>query len=187
MTSHQSGAEIGHQIGEALRRHQDLSTRRRPPTRAGRRCADVKIHEPAQRAREYPSPDIGGMRTAGADAMALACNPSCCDRRRADDALDCDDPGENPRLILEMQKQITARGHPDHAQSRVVAENRAAANRDVMRQEGRRSEVDTLSRSDSIPTQMLLASIPRIEIMAARQIPPSVDGAWKLRHWACAQ
>src|SRR5258708_34748453 len=74
MTSLNPVLTIGHQIGEALRLHQDLS-KSAAAEKAVEMLRLVKIPEPAQRARAYPHQLSGGMRQRAMIAMALARNP----------------------------------------------------------------------------------------------------------------
>ncbi|HZB32354.1 MAG TPA: ABC transporter ATP-binding protein [Streptosporangiaceae bacterium] len=74
MTSLNPSFTVGFQIGEVLRRHEDLS---RAAARA--RAVDllklVGIPDPASRIKEYPHQLSGGMRQRVMIAIAVACSP----------------------------------------------------------------------------------------------------------------
>jgi peptide/nickel transport system ATP-binding protein len=174
MTSLNPVLTIGHQIAEALRLHQDLSK-----TAANEKAVDmlrlVKIPEPAQRAREYPHQLSGGMRQRAMIAMALACNPRVLIADEPTTALDVTIQAQILDLILELQKELgTALILITHNLG-VVAET---AQRVIVMYAGKKveeAEVDALFAQPLHPyTHGLLASIPRLEIMAGRN-SASVD------------
>jgi peptide/nickel transport system ATP-binding protein len=66
---------IGEQIGETLRRHEHLS-RSEARVRTLALLEQVKIPEPAKRAKQFPHEFSGGMCQRAMIAMALACSPS---------------------------------------------------------------------------------------------------------------
>ncbi len=168
MTSLNPVLTIGHQIAEALRLHQDLSK-----SAADEKAVDmlrlVKIPEPAQRAREYPHQLSGGMRQRAMIAMALACNPRVLIADEPTTALDVTIQAQILDLMLELQRQLgTAIILITHNLG-VVAET---AQRVIVMYAGRKVEeadVDALFAQPLHPyTHGLLASIPRLEIMAGR-------------------
>jgi peptide/nickel transport system ATP-binding protein len=168
MTSLNPVLTIGHQIAEALRLHQDLAK-----SAANQKAVDmlrlVKIPEPAQRAREYPHQLSGGMRQRAMIAMALACNPRVLIADEPTTALDVTIQAQILDLILELQKQLgTALILITHNLG-VVAET---AQRVIVMYAGKKveeAEVDALFAQPLHPyTHGLLASIPRLDVMAGR-------------------
>ena len=168
MTSLNPVLTIGHQIAEALRLHQDLSK-----TAANEKAVDmlrlVKIPEPAQRAREYPHQLSGGMRQRAMIAMALACNPRVLIADEPTTALDVTIQAQILDLILELQKELGTAVILITHNLGVVAET---AQRVIVMYAGKKveeAEVDALFAEPLHPyTHGLLASIPRLEIMAGR-------------------
>src|SRR6516165_239379 len=168
MTSLNPVLTIGHQIAEALRLHQELS-KSAANEKAVEMLRLVKIPEPAQRAREYPHQLSGGMRQRAMIAMALACNPRVLIADEPTTALDVTIQAQILDLILELQKQLgTALILITHNLG-VVAET---AQRVIVMYAGKKveeAEVDALFAQPLHPyTHGLLASIPRLEIMAGR-------------------
>jgi peptide/nickel transport system ATP-binding protein len=168
MTSLNPVLTIGHQIAEALRLHQDLSK-----TAANEKAVDmlrrVKIPEPAQRTREYPHQLSGGMRQRAMIAMALACNPRVLIADEPTTALDVTIQAQILDLMLELQTELgTALILITHNLG-VVAET---AQRVIVMYAGKKveeAEVDALFTQPLHPyTHGLLASIPRLDIMAGR-------------------
>jgi peptide/nickel transport system ATP-binding protein len=174
MTSLNPVLTIGHQIGEALRLHQDLS-KSAANEKAVEMLRLVKIPEAAQRAREYPHQLSGGMRQRAMIAMAVACNPRVLIADEPTTALDVTIQAQILDLILELQSKLgTAIILITHNLG-VVAET---AQRVIVMYAGRKveeAEVDALFAQPLHPyTHGLLASIPRLEIMAGRNTA-SVD------------
>ena len=66
---------VGSQIAETARVHRGLS-RRDSMDEAVRMLQEVRIPDPARRAREYPHQLSGGMKQRAMIAMALVCHPS---------------------------------------------------------------------------------------------------------------
>jgi peptide/nickel transport system ATP-binding protein len=168
MTSLNPVLTVGHQIAEALRLHQELS-KSAANAKAVEMLRLVKIPEPAQRAREYPHQLSGGMRQRAMIAMALACNPRVLIADEPTTALDVTIQAQILDLILELQKQLgTALILITHNLG-VVAET---AQRVIVMYAGKKveeAEVDALFAQPLHPyTHGLLASIPRLEIMAGR-------------------
>ena len=168
MTSLNPVLTIGHQIAEALRLHQELS-KHAANEKAVEMLRLVKIPEPAQRAREYPHQLSGGMRQRAMIAMALACNPRVLIADEPTTALDVTIQAQILDLILELQQQLgTALILITHNLG-VVAET---AQRVIVMYAGKKveeAEVDALFAQPLHPyTHGLLASIPRLDIMAGR-------------------
>ena len=168
MTSLNPVLTIGHQIAEALRLHQDLS-KNGAAEKAVEMLRLVKIPEPAQRAREYPHQLSGGMRQRAMIAMALACNPRVLIADEPTTALDVTIQAQILDLILELQKQLGTAVILITHNLGVVAET---AQRVIVMYAGKKveeAEVDALFSQPLHPyTHGLLASIPRLEIMAGR-------------------
>src|ERR1700758_1174856 len=168
MTSLNPVLTIGHQIVEALRLHQDLA-KSAAAEKAVEMLRLVKIPEAAQRAREYPHQLSGGMRQRAMIAMALACNPRVLIADEPTTALDVTIQAQILDLILELQQKLgTAIILITHNLA-VVAET---AHRVIVMYAGKKveeAEVEDLFGEPLHPyTHGLLASIPRLEIMAGR-------------------
>src|ERR1700738_2560334 len=166
MTSLNPVLTIGSQISETLRLHQDLS-RSAAAEKAVEMLRLVKIPEAAQRAREYPHQLSGGMRQRAMIAMALACNPRVLIADEPTTALDVTIQAQILDLILELQKQLGTAVILITHNLGVVAET---AQRVIVMYAGKKveeAEVDALFSQPLHPyTHGLLASIPRLEIMA---------------------
>ena len=108
MTSLNPVLTIGQQIGETMRLH------RRPRHDAAEEraveTADAGRHpRPGAAGADYPHQLSGGMRQRVMIAMALACNPTAADRRRADHRAGRHDPGADPRADADLQASASAR------------------------------------------------------------------------------
>src|SRR3984893_1246033 len=168
MTSLNPVLTIGDQIAEVLALHEGAS-RSAAMAKAVEMLRRVRIPEPAQRAREYPHQLSGGMRQRAMIAMALACNPKVLIADEPTTALDVTIQAQILDLILELQKQLGTAVILITHNLGVVAET---AQRVIVMYAGRKveeAEVDALFSQPLHPyTHGLLASIPRLEIMAGR-------------------
>jgi peptide/nickel transport system ATP-binding protein len=168
MTSLNPVLTVGRQLGETLRLHEGLD-REAAETRAVEMLALVGIPEPRRRLREYPHQLSGGMRQRVMIAMALACNPKLLIADEPTTALDVTIQAQILDLILELQKQLGTAVILITHNLGVVAET---AQRVIVMYAGRKveeAEVDALFAEPLHPyTHGLLASIPRLEIMAGR-------------------
>jgi oligopeptide/dipeptide ABC transporter ATP-binding protein len=104
MTSLNPVFSCGEQIAETLRLHRGLS-RRESTARAVELLAEVRIPEPARRARQYPHELSGGMRQRVMIAMAVACEPEVLVADEPTTALDV----TVQAAILELLDQLQSR------------------------------------------------------------------------------
>ena len=117
MTSLNPVLTVGRQIGEVLRRHQQLRG-----AAAARRATElldlVGIPLPARRLSEYPHQLSGGMRQRVMIAMAVACRAPAARRRRADHRARRDRAGRHPRRAAGPAGRDRHRGAADHPRPR---------------------------------------------------------------------
>jgi peptide/nickel transport system ATP-binding protein len=105
MTSLNPVMRIGDQITEALRLHQDMSSKQ-AWARAVEMLKLVRIPEAERRAREYPHQLSGGMRQRAMIAMALACRPALLIADEPTTALDVTIQAQILALIVDLQKEL---------------------------------------------------------------------------------
>ncbi|MCB8822487.1 ABC transporter ATP-binding protein [Microvirga rosea] len=95
---------IGDQIGESLRRHQNLSSRA-ARERALHLLRSVGVTAPERRLDNYPHHFSGGMRQRVLIALALACRPKLLIADEPTTALDVTVQQQILRLILDLRQQ----------------------------------------------------------------------------------
>ena len=162
MTSLNPVLTVGYQIGEALRRHENVS-RRAARTRAATLLELVRIPEPVRRLDEYPHQLSGGMRQRAMIAMALACNPKVLIADEPTTALDVTIQAQVLDLISDLQARLGTAVILITHDLGVIAES---AHRVIVMYAGRKVEeadVQDLFAAPMHPyTRGLLASVPRL-------------------------
>jgi peptide/nickel transport system ATP-binding protein len=179
MTSLNPVMTIGHQIGETIRLHQDLS-KSAVVEKTIEMLRLVRIPEPAQRVKEYPHQLSGGMRQRAMIAMALACNPRVLIADEPTTALDVTIQAQILDLILDLQKKLgTAVVLITHDLA-VVAET---AHRVIVMYAGKKVEEADVEELFAAPlhpyTHGLLASIPHLEVIGGESAPVESGGRLK--------
>ena len=105
MTSLDPLFTIGHQIGEALKKHTDLD-------KAGRRKRMIEllemvgINQPEKRIDQYPHEFSGGMRQRVMIAMALSCSPKLLIADEPTTALDVTIQAQIIDLLKELKEKL---------------------------------------------------------------------------------
>ena len=162
MTSLNPVLNVGQQIGETLRLHQNMSASK-AEDRAVEMLRLVGIPEPGRRVREYPHQLSGGMRQRVMIAIALACNPKLLIADEPTTALDVTIQAQILDLMRDLKHRVGAAIVLITHDLGVVAE---VAERVVVMYAGRKVEeakVGPLFRSPRHPyTQGLLGSMPKL-------------------------
>jgi peptide/nickel transport system ATP-binding protein len=165
MTSLNPVLTIGDQIAEAIRLHQEV-TAAEAHARAVEMLAQVRIPEPAQRAKEYPHQLSGGMRQRAMIAMALACNPKVLIADEPTTALDVTIQAQILDLIVKLQEDRGTAVILITHDLGVVAET---AHRVVVMYAGRKIEEAPVEELFDRPlhpyTHGLMASVPKLGVL----------------------
>jgi peptide/nickel transport system ATP-binding protein len=168
MTSLNPVMRIGDQITEAVRLHQDM-TSKQAWARAVEMLRLVRIPEPERRAREYPHQLSGGMRQRAMIAMALACRPVLLIADEPTTALDVTIQAQILTLIVELQKELGTGLILITHDLGVVAQT---AQRVIVMYAGKKVEeasVDDLFADPRHPyTRGLMASMPAVISLGAK-------------------
>jgi peptide/nickel transport system ATP-binding protein len=168
MTSLNPVMRIGDQITEAVRLHQDM-TSKQAWARAVEMLRLVRIPEPERRAREYPHQLSGGMRQRAMIAMALACRPALLIADEPTTALDVTIQAQILALIVDLQKELGTGLILITHDLGVVAQT---AQRVIVMYAGKKVEeasVDDLFADPRHPyTRGLMASMPAVISLGAK-------------------
>ena len=170
MTSLNPVFTVGDQIGEAVRRHMNLS-RKEARDRTIEMLKLVNIPRPETRVDDYPHQFSGGMRQRVMIAMALSCNPKLLIADEPTTALDVTIQAQILDLMAELKERLgMAVMLITHAMG-VVAET---AQRVVVMYAGRVVEEATVEDLFERPlhpyTQGLIRSIPRLDLAATQHV-----------------
>ena len=168
MTSLNPVMRIGDQITEALRLHQNISSKE-----AWKQAVDmlrlVRIPEPERRAQEYPHQLSGGMRQRAMIAMALACRPVLLIADEPTTALDVTIQAQILALMVDLQKRLGTGLILITHDLGVVAQT---AQRVIVMYAGRKVEeasVEALFENPMHPyTRGLMASMPAVISLGAK-------------------
>ena len=105
MTSLNPVYKVGAQICEAIRAHEDISSRN-ARQRAVELLRQVGIPNPQQRVDDFPHQFSGGMRQRAMIAMALSCNPDVLIADEPTTALDVTIQAQIIELIAKLKKDF---------------------------------------------------------------------------------
>jgi peptide/nickel transport system ATP-binding protein len=186
MTSLNPVLTIGRQLVETIGAHRNVG-RRAARQIAVEALAAVRIAEPERRLRQYPHELSGGMRQRVMIAMALVGRPKVLIADEPTTALDVTVQAQILDLIRALQREFgTAVILITHDMG-VVAE---MADRVIVMRDGSAVEDGCVERIFAAPkaayTQMLLAAVPRLGVMAGTTRPlreraassmPKLEGA----------
>jgi oligopeptide/dipeptide ABC transporter ATP-binding protein len=171
---------IGHQIGEAIRLHQEKTDRKSVRAKALESLKRVGLSAPEARLRQYPHQLSGGMRQRVSGAIAISSNPSLLIADEPTTALDVTIQAQYLEMLKELQ---TSTGL---AMMFITHDLGIVANlcdRVAVMYAGRVVEVATVEKLFSRPshpyTRSLLACIPDLaesveELPTIEGSPPSV-------------
>ncbi|MCE5230862.1 ABC transporter ATP-binding protein [bacterium] len=173
MTSLNPVFTAGSQVAEVYRIHRSMS-RREAMDRAVEMLKQVRIPDPARRAREYPHQMSGGMRQRVMIAMALACNPDLLIADEPTTALDVTVQAQILKLMNELQDEFRSSIIMITHDLGVVAEtcdDVAVMYAGQIVEEAKTAEL--FDRPLMPYTQGLMRSVPRLEWVAEQhQIHP---------------
>ncbi len=95
---------VGKQLAEAIRRHQNVSSKE-TAKKVVELLELVKIPNPGQRARQYPHEYSGGMRQRAMIAMAVICNPKLLIADEPTTALDVTIQAQIMDLLADVKEK----------------------------------------------------------------------------------
>ncbi len=175
MTSLNPVMNIGTQLVEAIREHQDTAN----AEDVARRMLDaVHITDPARRMTQYPHELSGGMRQRVMIAMALSCRPKVLIADEPTTALDVTVQAQILKLMRELKQEFGTSIVMITHDMGVVAE---MADRVVIMQNGKTVEqgdvLDIFRRPSATYTRELLAAVPRLGTYAGTDEPPRISSA----------
>ena len=174
MTSLNPVLKIGDQIMEQIQEHEGL-----PDQQARERTIELLDRVGIPRARDrvdnYPFEFSGGMRQRVMIALALSCNPSRADRRRAHHGAGRDHPGPDPRAHPRPARGDRRRRDPRDPRPRRGGGHRRPHRGDVRRAaSSSRARSTRSSMTRSTPTRgACWARSPGWTSRARSAFPPS--------------
>ncbi len=175
MTSLNPVMNIGTQLVEAIREHQDTAN---AEDVAKRMLDAVHISDPVKRMTQYPHELSGGMRQRVMIAMALSCRPKVLIADEPTTALDVTVQAQILKLMRELKQEFGTSIVMITHDMGVVAE---MADRVVIMQNGKTVEqgdvLDIFRRPSATYTRELLAAVPRLGTYAGTDEPPRISSA----------
>ncbi len=167
---------IGDQISEVLRLHRGMSSRE-AWAEAGRTLVQVGIADPEARLRQYPHQLSGGLRQRALIAMALVCRPQLVIADEPTTALDVTIQAQILALLSELQATLNMALLLISHNLGVVAQ---ITDRVAVMYAGRIVETAPKTALFAQPrhpyTQGLLASVPKLNFLAARSRLAAIPG-----------
>lgn len=167
---------IGEQISEVLRLHRGMSTRE-AWAEASRTLVQVGIADPEARLRQYPHQLSGGLRQRALIAMALVCRPQLVIADEPTTALDVTIQAQILALLSELRATLNMALLLISHNLGVVAQ---ITDRVAVMYAGRIVEAGPKTALFAQPrhpyTQGLLASVPKLNFLAARRRLAAIPG-----------